>query len=416
MILEGKNMIARYEQVGLYSKKEYKRRADLVRSEMKKKSVDVVLMLACTNESHDHWLTGREFLDYVIVPAEGEIIGVLLDEIDESAYEENLNCLDFDRYVYQREFTTDADGIRFVNRVSDVVLAELIRDLGGKRIGLVNPRHLTCSMDDALRKTISDLQYVDMTKEIDIRKTVKSKEELECIRMSAEAQGQMMDALEHMLRPGRRYQEVRMEVRDQIVSLGGSGVMLCVLLYLGDQNEVCPKFDMNKDDFVLKEGDTFFSLMEGASYGGHCVAMGRNFIVGKATEEYKESVELNGKLNLYAASMMKPGTTLRQIVTEVKNYVMKNSGAYHRCCWMHGLSTANFMEQYSVQDISFDWPLEEGVVLHCHPYTKRHMPWLGAGAYEDMRLLNTYVVTPEGGKSLVNLEKHPFGLVETGVD
>lgn len=416
MILEGKIMRDRYEQIELYSKEEYRRRAVVVRDEMKKKKVDVLIILDCAHESHDHWLTGKELLDYVIVPIKGEIVGVLADEIDENKYEETASNLDFDRYVHQRSFITYADGIRFVNRANDSILAELIKAMGGKNIGLIKPRYLTCSLDQALKQVIPDVQYVDMTKEIDIRKTVKSKEELDCIRISAEAQGQMMDALKHMLRPGRRYQGVRKEVRDQIVSLGGSGVMLCVLLYLGNQNEICSKFDASKDDFILKEGDTFFSLMEGASYGGHCVAMGRNFIIGKATEEYKASVEFNGQLNLYAASMMKPGTTLRQIVTEVKNYVMKHSGAYHRCCWMHGLSTANFMEQYSVQDISFDWPLEEGAVLHCHPYTKRHMPWLGAGSYEDMRLLNTYVVTEKGGKSLVDLEKHPFGLVEIEMD
>ena len=41
------------------------------------------------------------------------------------------------------------------------------------------------------------------------------------------------------------------------------------------------------------------------------------------------------------------------------------------------------------------------------------MPWLGGGVWEEAWELNTYVVTPEGGKSLV---KYPLGLTEIDLD
>ena len=44
MILKGKKMRDRYEQVEMYSKEEYARRAALVRSEMVKKGADVLLI------------------------------------------------------------------------------------------------------------------------------------------------------------------------------------------------------------------------------------------------------------------------------------------------------------------------------------------------------------------------------------
>ena len=413
MILMGRKMRDRYEQVEMYSKEEYARRAQVVRTEMKKSGADALLILNDTAEAYDHWLTGREFLDYVIVPAEGEIIGVLFDEIDESGIEENLDRVDFGRYVHQKAFTTEAENIRFINPVSEHTLARLIAGFGTKKLGLINPDFLPWMLDEALRQEISDLEYIDLTREVDSQKTRKSEEELECIRMAGVAQTQMMEALEHMLRPGRHLKEIRTEVRDQIVSMGASGFLHCMLINLGNQMEIAPPFDPYSDDVIIREGDRFFALYESNSYGGHCTAMGRVFILGKATEEYKQAIQFAVEVNEFAAARMKPGNTLRRIVADTKSYVTLKGHNLKRMCWMHGLSTATYGEQFGVNDISYDWPLTEGAVLHCHPITNRYMPWLGGGAWEEAWELNTYVVTPEGGKSLV---KYPLGLTEIELD
>lgn len=413
MILEGKRMRDRYEQVEMYSKEEYARRARLVRTEMKKGGVEALLILNDTGESYDHWMTGKEFLDYVIVPIEGEIIGVLFDEIDESGIKENIERADFERYIHQKAFTTVAENVRFINPVSENTLAKLIAGFGTKRLGLINPDFLPWLLDEALKKEIPELEYVDLTKEIDSQKTRKSEEELECIRMAGVVQTQMMEALEHMLRPGRHLKEVRTEVRDQIVSMGASGFLHCMLINLGNQMEIAPPFDPYSDDVIIKEGDRFFALYESNSYGGHCTAMGRIFILGKATEEYKQAVQFAVEVNEFAAARMKPGNTLRKIVAETRSFVTLKGHNLKRMCWMHGLSTATYGEQFGVNDISYDWPLTEGAVLHCHPITNRYMPWLGGGVWEEAWELNTYLVTPEGGKSLV---KYPLGLTEIELD
>lgn len=413
MILEGKTMRDRYEQVEMYSPQEYTRRAQLVRGEMEKKGAEALLILNCTGEAYDHWLTGKEFLDYVIVPARGDIIGVLLDEIDESGFEENIENLDFGRYVHQRAFGTQAPNVRFIHPVSDKKLAELIAGYGIKKLGVINPGFMFWRLDEALRSRIEGLEYVDLTMEIDSQKTRKSEEELECIRMASAAQGQMMEALEHMLRPGRHLKEVRTEVRDQIVSMGASGFLHCMLIHLGNQMEIAPPFDPYSDDVIIREGDRFFALYESNSFGGHCTAMGRVFLLGEATEEYRQAIRFAVEVNEFAASRMVPGNTLRNIVAETRSFVTLKGHNLKRMCWMHGLSTATYGEQFGVNDISYDWPLTDGAVLHCHPISNRYMPWLGGGAWEEAWELNTYVVTPKGGKSLV---KYPLGLTEIRLD
>ena len=413
MILEGKKMRDRYEQVEMYSPQEYMRRAEVVRQEMKKKGVEVLLILNCTGEAYDHWLTGKEFLDYVIVPAKGEIIGVLLDEIDESVFEDDTEQIDFGRYIHQRAFTTQAPGVRFIHPVSESRLAELIAGYCREKVGLINPDFMFWKLDEALKNKIDELEYVDLTMEIASQKTRKSDEELECIRMAGIVQGQMMEALEHMLRPGRHLKEIRTEVRDQIVSMGASGFLHCMLINLGNQMEIAPPFDPYSDDVIIQEGDRFFALYESNSFGGHCTAMGRVFILGEATEEYCQAIRFAVEVNEFAASRMIPGNTLRNIVAETRSFVTLKGHNLKRMCWMHGLSTATYGEQFGVNDISYDWPLTEGAVLHCHPISNRFMPWLGGGAWEEAWEPNTYVVTPEGGKSLV---KYPLGLTEIILD
>ena len=413
MILQGKTMRDRYEQVEMYSKAEFHRRAEIVREELRRESLKAAIVVNPANEGWECWLTGKEFMEYVIVPVEGEIIGVLFDEIDESGYEDKTDTVDFDRYVHQHKFVTNADNVRFINRISDAGIAQMLIDRCGSRIGLINAAFLTCGLEDALKSINPDACFVDITRQIAVRKTQKSEEELESVKMAGIVQGQMMEALEHMLRPGRHLKEIRTEVRDQIVALGAGGFLHCMLIWLGNQDEVSPPFDPFSDDVIVRKGDRFFALYEANSYGGHCTAMGRVFILGKASEEYRKAIEFAADNNRFAASCMKPGVTLKEIRAKTEAFAGMKGHKIKRMCWIHGLSVSTYGEVFYMNDESDTWPLTDGALLHCHPISTRYMPWVNGGAWEEAWELNTYVVTPEGGKSLV---KYPLGLTEIDIE
>ena len=98
----GKNMVGRYEQVELFTPAEYDRRLQGIRRVMREQQVEVALFLECGEETYDHWLTGRRYLDLMIVPEANEAIGVCLGELNEALCD-NPDETDFGRYILQKK-------------------------------------------------------------------------------------------------------------------------------------------------------------------------------------------------------------------------------------------------------------------------------------------------------------------------
>ena len=186
-----------------------------------------------------------------------------------------------------------------------------------------------------------------------------------------------------------------------------------MLIWLGPEDVPSGDIDPSAEDRIIQKGDRFFALYESNAWGGHCTAMGRVFILGKASEEYKAAVEFAADNNRYAASLLKPGNTLKQIRSMTESRAAMLGHTMKRMCWIHGLSTATYGEGFYMNEASDEWPLTNGAMVHCHPVSTRYMPWAGPGAWEEAWELNTYVVTPEGGRPVV---QYPLGLTEIDVD
>jgi hypothetical protein len=130
--------------------------------------------------------------------------------------------------------------------------------------------------------------------------------------------------------------------------------------------------------------------------------MGRHYVVGDLNKDFAASLAKGAELNKFAGSMMKPGVSLGEIVDATEQHAAEIGVELKRACWMHGLG-AFYYEQYAVDDISHNEPLRDGALLHCHPIGYRYFPELGENVREDFFWLNTYVVTPQGGKLLTEL-------------
>ena len=78
---------------------------------------------------------------------------------------------------------------------------------------------------------------------------------------------------------------------------------------------------------------------------------------------------------------------------------------------MHGLG-AFFYDQYSLEDYTDELPLQEGLMLHCHPLIYRYFPHLGPDVKEGIHLVNTYRIGPEGAEDLIGTPKDLVVLFE----
>ena len=397
MNLNGYKMVDRFEQVDLFSADEYRRRMDCIKAIMDKKSLDTVIFVECASVAYDQWLMGKRFLEYMVIPKNEAAIGVLWQEIDETGIDNQIGEVDFSRYTMQKPCTPPWDGVRFINRVTDKKIAELIAGSTPTRIGLVSPESISAELWDSLKAKLPRAEFEDITMDVDMVKCVKSREEIAAIEASASVQRRIVEALPQILRVGKSMRDVDREVKAYLCSMGASGFLHGGVMSNGKQDE--PARFTPTSDRKICYGDRFFALMEANGPGHQHVAFGRHITLGEPTKGFAEAIEKGVKLNKFAAAQLKPGATLSEVVKRTTEYAHSIGNELKVCNWMHGLG-GFFYERYSLEDPSQDIPLQENALVHCHPVTYRYFPELGPKVREDYFVLNTYLITPEGGKDM----------------
>ncbi len=394
-------MLHRFEQVILYSEMEYRRRISEIRRVMAAHGVQVTIFLECAEEAYDEWLTGRRLLEYVIVPERGEVLGVLWDELGEE--ETDISSVDFSRYVMQKPQEPVCGEVRFLNRVTDERIADILAASNPERIGLVLPQQMTARLSDAIAAKLPKAELVDLTIPAALARAPKSEEELYVIRQARDVQAAVYEALPQILRVGRDVAEINQEVTYLLHSLGGSGVVHCAIMCAGQQDAPTPGMG-TPESHKLAYGDRIFSLLESNGPGHHHIAFGRHLVLGEPTKAWQKCVDDALALHRYAVSLMQPDSlSLAQIAVKTRKranqmgYTLRESVGWN---WMHSLG-GYYYEQYSLEDYTEDLPLKENILLHCHPLIYREYP--GSAVRGELFILNTYQITADGARDLVNV-------------
>lgn len=402
-------MAHRYEQVELFSKAEYKRRLDGIRNVMKDQEVDVALFLECGEETYDHWLTGQRYLDLIIVPAQDEAVAVAMSELNEAL------GTGFDSFIMQKRPDKFCDGVRFIGHAPDSYLADIITAGSPKRIGLVLPVNLNASLYDEIIKRVPAIEFCDISIPVAMFRSVKSDEEWYAIRQGRNMQMKVMEALPQILRLGRTIGDMQQEVSRLFIELGASGVRNGNIHYNGPM-DAPGDGPMNSDpSHKLQIGDRISALFELPGPGHQCIAFERHYSIGEPSRGYAESVENAIRVHNYAVSLMKPDSlSLAQIAVKTRKYANSLGLELFESIgwnWMHGLG-AFFYDQYSLEDYTEDLPLQENLMLHCHPLIFRYFPEISPSAREGIHLVNTYRIGPEGAEDLIGMPKDLIVLYE----
>ena len=158
---------------------------------------------------------------------------------------------------------------------------------------------------------------------------------------------------------------------------------------------------------LLKKGDLVV-IDIGCGYNGYQTDKTMSYMFGKplpdaAIQEHFRCVEIQDTM----ASMLKPGAIpseiYRTIMAGLEPAFLPNFMGFgdHRVNFLgHGIGL--WIDETPVIAVGFDEPLEEGMVFALEP--KKGIPDIGLVGIE-----NTFVVTPQGGRSLTGKSK---GLVE----
>ncbi len=406
----GRNMVNRFERVDVFSPAEYRRRINGVRELMKENGVDMAVFLESSEETYGQWMTGVRFMEYVIVPAQGEVIGVLWNELNEESCIP-VGGVDYERYLIQKPTEAGCEGIRFVNRCSDAEIVRMIAALRPGRIGLVAPLRMTAAFADAMEELLPGVETVDLSIPVAVFRAVKSEEELAAIKQSRDVEVKVFEALPYLIREGRTSREVTREIRYMLTSMGASGCLCCQLVNNGPNDDTLSE-SYGLIDRKIQKGDRMFAILEANGPGQQHVAFGRHLMFGEPTPFMLKAVEDEIKAHKYAASLMKADgvTTLAQIAVKTRKYV--NSLGYMLqeqvgWNWMHSMGSFMY-EQYSLEDYTENVPLREGIILHCHPklysyYNDDQNRFIR----REVFILNTYRITKDGPVDLINVPFEP---------
>ncbi len=403
----GKNMVNRFEQVELFSKAEYKRRMDGIRRVMKEQGVQAALFLECSEETYDHWLMGHRFLDLMLVPETGTAFGVSMGELNEQLCDDP-DTPDFGRYTQQKKPDPVCDGVEILGHVSEKYLADILAAGRPERIGLVLPVNISAALYDAITAVLPNVEFVDISIPVAMFRSVKSEEELYAIRQSRNIQVKVMEALPQILRLGRPIGEMQHEISDLLTQLGATGIRNGNIHYNGPMDEPLSGPPDAYADHKLEMGDRISCLLEVNGPGHQHIAFERHYSIGEPSEGYAKSVEDAIRAHNYAVSLMKPNSlSLAQIAVKTRKYcnsIGRELFEHLGWNWMHGMG-AFFYDQYSLEDFTEDLPLQEGIILHCHPLIYRDYPELGRNVRDSLHLVNTYLIGPDGAEDLVGLPK-----------
>lgn len=404
------SMVNRFERVNVFSAREYQRRIEGVRRVMREHDVDLAVFLECSEETYGQWMLNVRFLEYMIVPEQGDVTGVMWNELNEAGCRP-CQEIDYERYLTQKPAEAVCPGVRFINRRTDAELVRLIARQRPRRIGLVTPRRMTAAFADALADDLPGVETVDLSIPVALFRAVKSPEELAAIQVSRDTQVKVFQALPYLIREGRTAEEVTDEMRYMLACMGASGTLSCELVNTGDNDDTLSE-SYGMPDRKIRKGDRLFAIMEANGAGQQHVAFGRHIMFGEPTPFMLKTVEDEIKAHRYAASLMKADgeTTLAQIAVKTRKYA--NSLGYTLqeqlgWNWMHSLG-AFIYEQYAIEDYTEDIPLREGIVLHCHPKLYTHyLDEQNRFIRREVFILNTYRVTRDGPEDLINLPFEP---------
>ena len=298
------------------------KRWDMVREEMKKENVDALVI---QNEHRYRNGMVRYFTDIgslsnpvtVFFPIDDEMTvfanggGHSLSQTP--AYgcrgvKDRIGVPIFPTYVPELS-TADARGV-----------ADLIKKRDDKKIGLVRIGSMLGSFYQYLTEALAgQVEFVDFTNAIDELKAIKNEEEIEILRLSAELQDYVMNAIPSFLKSGMYEYELRSHIIHLLTNQGSEEQLIMIgSAPLGQKAGHKAHFYQNRR---IEAGDAVMVMLEPNGPGGLWVELGRTFILGEPDETLQKVWDDAVKAQHYTASLLKPGATCGEIYDKYNEYV-----------------------------------------------------------------------------------------------
>ena len=261
----------------------------------------------------------------------------------------------------------------------------ILKERKGPTIGIVGKSFFHVPFYEYVTAHLPGATFVDVTDPIDHLKAIKSPEEIEMIKRTAEIQDAALDHVRQKITPGLRDLDILAEADYVSTKLGSTRMQVLVSSYhpgeqpMGFQG----RHYMNR---VLREGDHVVVLLEGNGPGGFYTEIARVFSFGEPAPEAKEAFAHALEAQELTLRLLKPGANPKDVWDANNEFLQKKGYAPEGRLYAHG-------EGYEMVErpaIRYDEPMkiQAGMNIAVHPVVKNSRLWT--------TLCDNYLVTENG--------------------
>lgn len=260
----------------------------------------------------------------------------------------------------------------------------VLKEKRGATIGLVGRSFIPVNFCEYLSKHLPESKFVDVTDQIDQIKVIKSPEEIDLIKRTAQLQDGAVEQMRKSIRPGRRDFEIYAEALYH-TTLQGSERQL-VLVGSGPPGTPAPFQPRHFQNRMIKEGDQVSVLIEVNGPGGFYTELGRIFSIGRPSQELQDAFGASLEAQEISLNLLKPGANPKDIWNANNEFLEKRGYFPERRLYAHGMG----YDMVERPLIRYDEPMKirAGMNITVHPTATNETVWAG--------VTDNYLVTETG--------------------
>jgi Xaa-Pro aminopeptidase len=354
------------------SQKELERRYDIVRSKMKEKGLEVLLV------SGIRFVAATGYLRYLTNWAEpfaGEVL------VFPRVGAPTLLTRTVERSHVVKEFL----GLHAVAGSTAADVAEVLEKIGYKQVGICGLKTMLAEFYVQLTAALPDVEFLDMSTILDEVRMVKSEEELGWIRKSANLTDVAFQVFASLVRAGRSESDAFVQVEHIVKELGAENTYF---MMSADPKPVAKFLDMAFDTYEL--GDIVLFNAEVSGPGGYYTQLERTLSLGEPTKEAEDAYSVCLEALDKGTSLLLPGQKASDVYRTIVSAI-ENAG--YKMGLHPGHSQGLDIFERPLIDAKEEIALDAGMVIVLHPHVL--LP-SGGGVW----IGETFVITKDGPRPL----------------
>ena len=301
---------------------ELEHRRERIRKVMEEKKVPVVLMVDMIRGNYFQWILGagmseRPTEEILIFPKKGDMTICITSQCFSDEEHESYKKLD----------ATNSQDARFGDAINVPALyyGDIKKHMDETgRVGILYPDSLRKTVKDYLEQNLPNLEWVDVTAEMEAAKAPKSEEERKILKDMAAFHDRLFGSVAAMAIPGKLEGDLVKELRYRAYQMGCGGEDVtrnAVVFFTSEPDkEGSAAEEILYPGKQIQEGDRLNLKAQCVAYDEFYGALGRCFVLGKASEETKKDNETLVKVQDFAAGLLNPGTSLWEVSRKVQEY------------------------------------------------------------------------------------------------